>query len=169
MLILSQKNCSNKVESTIKQKPFYCVDTGTFRYEHPRSFPCIVFCIFWLICIVKCYESVTELWINGTKWINEYNINNFQIFLYHDSFQVQKHKQVAPVMKLIGKFYLIDLAGSEDNRKTGNEGIRYFYAEVCLWWIIILNVSREIEWGNYLFSESGKLSMSNSKTIVERI
>lgn len=38
--------------------------------------------------------------------------------------QVQKHKQVAPVMKLIGKFYLIDLAGSEDNRKTGNEGIR---------------------------------------------
>ncbi|RMX60986.1 hypothetical protein pdam_00014198 [Pocillopora damicornis] len=38
--------------------------------------------------------------------------------------QVQKHKQVAPVTKLIGKFYLIDLAGSEDNRKTGNEGIR---------------------------------------------
>nr|XP_058973262.1 kinesin-like protein KIF22 [Pocillopora verrucosa] len=38
--------------------------------------------------------------------------------------QVQKHKQVAPVTKLIGKFHLIDLAGSEDNRKTGNEGIR---------------------------------------------
>ncbi|XP_022780534.1 kinesin-like protein KIF22 isoform X2 [Stylophora pistillata] len=38
--------------------------------------------------------------------------------------QVKKHNQVAQVTKLIGKFYLIDLAGSEDNRKTGNEGIR---------------------------------------------
>jgi len=41
-----------------------------------------------------------------------------------NSLQVQKQQQVAPFTKLSGKFYLIDLAGSEDNRKTGNEGIR---------------------------------------------
>jgi len=41
-----------------------------------------------------------------------------------NSFQVQKQQQVAPFTKLSGKFYLIDLAGSEDNRRTGNEGIR---------------------------------------------
>ena len=40
-------------------------------------------------------------------------------------FQVQKSQQVAPFAKLSGKFYLIDLAGSEDNRRTGNEGLRY--------------------------------------------
>lgn len=38
--------------------------------------------------------------------------------------KVQKQQQVAPFTKLNGKFYLIDLAGSEDNRRTGNEGIR---------------------------------------------
>ena len=40
-------------------------------------------------------------------------------------FQVEKSQQVAPFTKLSGKFYLIDLAGSEDNRRTGNEGLRY--------------------------------------------
>ena len=40
-------------------------------------------------------------------------------------FQVQKIQQIAPFAKLSGKFYLIDLAGSEDNRRTGNEGLRY--------------------------------------------
>ena len=27
--------------------------------------------------------------------------------------------------KYVGKLYLIDLAGSEDNRRTGNTGIRF--------------------------------------------
>ena len=40
-------------------------------------------------------------------------------------FQVEKSQKVAPFTKLSGKFYLIDLAGSEDNRRTGNEGLRY--------------------------------------------
>ena len=40
-------------------------------------------------------------------------------------FQVEKSQRVAPFTKLSGKFYLIDLAGSEDNRRTGNEGLRY--------------------------------------------
>lgn len=40
-------------------------------------------------------------------------------------FQVEKSQQIAPFTKLSGKFYLIDLAGSEDNRRTGNEGLRY--------------------------------------------
>ena len=38
---------------------------------------------------------------------------------------MQKIQQVAPFTKLSSKFYLIDLAGSEDNRRTGNEGVRY--------------------------------------------
>lgn len=38
--------------------------------------------------------------------------------------KVQKSQQVAPFAKLSGKLYLIDLAGSEDNRRTGNKGIR---------------------------------------------
>ncbi|KAM8962314.1 kinesin-like protein KIF22 isoform 1-T1 [Pelodytes ibericus] len=38
--------------------------------------------------------------------------------------KVQKSQQVMPFRQLTGKLYLIDLAGSEDNRRTGNQGIR---------------------------------------------
>ncbi|KAG8543472.1 hypothetical protein GDO81_024574 [Engystomops pustulosus] len=38
--------------------------------------------------------------------------------------KVQKTQQISPYRQLNGKLYLIDLAGSEDNRRTGNEGIR---------------------------------------------
>lgn len=38
--------------------------------------------------------------------------------------KVQKNQQVPPFRQLTGKLYLIDLAGSEDNRRTGNQGIR---------------------------------------------
>ncbi|KAM4632597.1 kinesin-like protein KIF22 isoform 2-T2 [Discoglossus pictus] len=38
--------------------------------------------------------------------------------------KVQKNQKVAPFRQLNGKLYLIDLAGSEDNRRTGNKGIR---------------------------------------------
>nr|XP_014353463.1 PREDICTED: kinesin-like protein KIF22 [Latimeria chalumnae] len=38
--------------------------------------------------------------------------------------KVVKTQSVSPVRQLTGKLYLIDLAGSEDNRKTGNQGIR---------------------------------------------
>ncbi|XP_077303515.1 kinesin-like protein KIF22 isoform X1 [Lithobates pipiens] len=38
--------------------------------------------------------------------------------------KVQKTQQVPPFKLLTGKLYLIDLAGSEDNRRTGNQGIR---------------------------------------------
>lgn len=38
--------------------------------------------------------------------------------------KVQKSQQVIPFRQLTGKLYLIDLAGSEDNRRTGNQGIR---------------------------------------------
>ena len=34
-------------------------------------------------------------------------------------------KNVSPFKTLSGKLYIIDLAGSEDNRRTGNQGIRY--------------------------------------------
>ncbi|XP_053326500.1 kinesin-like protein KIF22 [Spea bombifrons] len=38
--------------------------------------------------------------------------------------KVLKTQQVMPYRQLTGKLYLIDLAGSEDNRRTGNQGIR---------------------------------------------
>nr|XP_032836890.1 kinesin-like protein KIF22 [Petromyzon marinus] len=38
--------------------------------------------------------------------------------------KVVKSEQRAPYRTLLGKLYLIDLAGSEDNRRTGNMGIR---------------------------------------------
>ncbi|XP_059499238.1 kinesin-like protein KIF22 isoform X1 [Stegostoma tigrinum] len=38
--------------------------------------------------------------------------------------KVVKLQREAPFRQLTGKLYLIDLAGSEDNRKTGNEGVR---------------------------------------------
>nr|XP_033801953.1 kinesin-like protein KIF22 isoform X2 [Geotrypetes seraphini] len=38
--------------------------------------------------------------------------------------KVQKREQFSPFRQLTGKLYLIDLAGSEDNRRTGNQGIR---------------------------------------------
>ncbi|XP_044158778.1 kinesin-like protein KIF22 isoform X2 [Bufo gargarizans] len=38
--------------------------------------------------------------------------------------KVLKNQQVPPFRQLTGKMYLIDLAGSEDNRRTGNQGIR---------------------------------------------
>ncbi|XP_058868230.1 kinesin-like protein KIF22 [Acipenser ruthenus] len=38
--------------------------------------------------------------------------------------RVVKSQRVLPFRQLTGKLYLIDLAGSEDNRRTGNQGIR---------------------------------------------
>lgn len=38
--------------------------------------------------------------------------------------KVRKTQQCAPFREYQGKIYLIDLAGSEDNRRTGNKGIR---------------------------------------------
>ncbi|XP_067884608.1 kinesin-like protein KIF22 [Heterodontus francisci] len=38
--------------------------------------------------------------------------------------KVVKLERVAPFRQLTGKLYLIDLAGSEDNRRTGNQGVR---------------------------------------------
>ncbi|XP_043942274.1 kinesin-like protein KIF22 [Protopterus annectens] len=38
--------------------------------------------------------------------------------------KVVKKERVSPFRQLTGKLYLIDLAGSEDNRRTGNQGIR---------------------------------------------
>ncbi|KAM3917702.1 kinesin-like protein KIF22 [Leptodactylus fuscus] len=38
--------------------------------------------------------------------------------------KVQKTQRIPPGRQLTGKLYLIDLAGSEDNRRTGNQGIR---------------------------------------------
>uniref|UniRef100_H3AS99 Kinesin-like protein n=1 Tax=Latimeria chalumnae TaxID=7897 RepID=H3AS99_LATCH len=38
--------------------------------------------------------------------------------------KVVKTQSISPFRQLTGKLYLIDLAGSEDNRRTGNQGIR---------------------------------------------
>ena len=39
--------------------------------------------------------------------------------------KVSNVQKVSPFKRLTGKLYVIDLAGSEDNRRTGNEGLRY--------------------------------------------
>ncbi|XP_021491501.1 kinesin-like protein KIF22 [Meriones unguiculatus] len=38
--------------------------------------------------------------------------------------KVEQRERLAPFLQREGKLYLIDLAGSEDNRRTGNQGIR---------------------------------------------
>lgn len=38
--------------------------------------------------------------------------------------QVDQRERLAPFRQREGKLYLIDLAGSEDNRRTGNKGLR---------------------------------------------
>lgn len=38
--------------------------------------------------------------------------------------QVDQRERLTPFRQREGKLYLIDLAGSEDNRRTGNQGIR---------------------------------------------
>lgn len=37
---------------------------------------------------------------------------------------MEQRERSAPFLQREGKLYLIDLAGSEDNRRTGNQGIR---------------------------------------------
>lgn len=38
--------------------------------------------------------------------------------------KVDQRERLAPFRQREGKLYLIDLAGSEDNRRTGNKGLR---------------------------------------------
>nr|DBA19050.1 TPA: hypothetical protein GDO54_014927 [Pyxicephalus adspersus] len=51
-----------------------------------------------------------------------YSISMSYVEIYQE--KVQKTQQISPFRQLTGKLYLIDLAGSEDNRRTGNQGIR---------------------------------------------
>jgi hypothetical protein len=43
--------------------------------------------------------------------------------------KIKRTQKSAPYKTLHGKIYLIDLAGSEDNRRTGNSGIRYVLSD----------------------------------------
>ncbi|KAJ7374086.1 Kinesin-like protein kif22 [Desmophyllum pertusum] len=66
------------------------------------------------------FEKASQQRKTAATKLNPYSSRSHSIVLM----KVQKVQQVAPFTKFSGKFYLIDLAGSEDNRKTGNEGIR---------------------------------------------
>ncbi len=52
--------------------------------------------------------------------LNEHSSRSHSLLLLKVT-QIQK---VAPYKRITGKLHLIDLAGSEDNRRTGNEGAR---------------------------------------------
>ncbi|KAM9305984.1 kinesin-like protein KIF22 [Gastrophryne carolinensis] len=56
----------------------------------------------------------------GSTKLNERSSRSHAVLLI----KVQKTQQILPFRQLTGKLYLIDLAGSEDNRRTGNQGIR---------------------------------------------
>lgn len=66
------------------------------------------------------FEKASQQRKTAATKLNPHSSRSHSIVLM----KVQKQQQVAPFTKLNGKFYLIDLAGSEDNRRTGNEGIR---------------------------------------------
>ncbi|XP_074640908.1 kinesin-like protein KIF22 [Tubulanus polymorphus] len=52
--------------------------------------------------------------------LNEHSSRSHSILII----KVAKHQQCEPYRKLTGKMHLIDLAGSENNKRTGNKGIR---------------------------------------------
>ncbi|MGH0152453.1 UNVERIFIED_CONTAM: hypothetical protein FKN15_022301 [Acipenser sinensis] len=52
----------------------------------------------------------------------EHSVSMSYLEIYNE--KVVKSQRVLPFRQLTGKLYLIDLAGSEDNRRTGNQGIR---------------------------------------------
>jgi hypothetical protein len=63
--------------------------------------------------------------------LNERSSRSHSILLL----KIKRTQKSAPYKTLHGKIYLIDLAGSEDNRRTGNNGIRYmFYQIKMIWW-----------------------------------
>jgi len=66
------------------------------------------------------FEKASQQRKTAATKLNPHSSRSHSIVLM----KVQKIQQVAPFTKLSGKFYLIDLAGSEDNRRTGNEGLR---------------------------------------------
>jgi len=52
--------------------------------------------------------------------LNKYSSRSHSVLVV----KVSRKQKQAPFRKLTGKMYIIDLAGSEDNRRTGNQGIR---------------------------------------------
>ncbi|KAM7452004.1 Kinesin-like protein kif22 [Porites harrisoni] len=66
------------------------------------------------------FEKASQQRKTAATKLNPHSSRSHSIVLM----KVEKSQQVAPFTKLSGKFYLIDLAGSEDNRRTGNEGLR---------------------------------------------
>ncbi|XP_074636784.1 kinesin-like protein KIF22-B [Acropora palmata] len=66
------------------------------------------------------FEKASQLRKTAATKLNPRSSRSHVIVLI----KVQMKQQVAPFTKLSGKLHLIDLAGSEDNRRTGNEGVR---------------------------------------------
>jgi hypothetical protein len=63
--------------------------------------------------------------INSSIGIQRY----FLHYQYNPLLKIKRTQKSAPYKTLHGKIYLIDLAGSEDNRRTGNSGIRYVLSD----------------------------------------
>ncbi|KAB0377697.1 hypothetical protein FD755_009275 [Muntiacus reevesi] len=59
-------------------------------------------------------------WTVGATWLNQRSSRSHAVLLV----KVDQRERLAPFRQREGKLYLIDLAGSEDNRRTGNKGLR---------------------------------------------
>ena len=98
--ILTGINCWKKDNESIKDSanPFRFKFSGLFDY-----------------CTMYCRTT-------AATGLNERSSRSHSLLLL----KVSKVQKVSPFKRLTGKLYVIDLAGSEDNRRTGNEGLRYF-------------------------------------------
>ena len=72
-------------------------------------------CIFNLVIVIINLSRTTA----ATK-LNERSSRSHSILLL----KVCRVQKSPPYRRLTGKLYIIDLAGSEDNRRTGNQGMR---------------------------------------------
>ncbi|XP_038053774.1 kinesin-like protein KIF22 [Patiria miniata] len=77
--------------------------------------------------VISCLEDFHELFVPASKnrttaatKLNSRSSRSHSILLL----KVVRKQQLPPYKKQIGKVYLIDLAGSENNKRTGNQGIR---------------------------------------------
>ncbi len=84
-----------------------------------RTFDALL--LFSLIVLVTniCF-SVLIFRTTAATGLNEHSSRSHSLLLL----KVTKTQKVAPFKRITGKLHLIDLAGSEDNRRTGNEGAR---------------------------------------------
>ena len=69
--------------------------------------------------IARLYVSIAS---SLSLW--SHSLSAFSPSSHHTTTQLKHRERQAPFRLLCGKLHLCDLAGSEDNRRTGNTGVR---------------------------------------------